>query len=102
MQSDGGSRRLATSNWLSSKGGQMYSHSLSAGRHLRRARLARAVLIVAAAVVVLAVPAPTLAAEPMVVPPTGPSYNDLAVAWWQYALRQPAATNPVLHTTGAA
>src|SRR6185437_3171085 len=31
----------------------------------------------------------------------GKSYNQLAVAWWQYVLGQPAATNPLQDTTGA-
>src|SRR3954454_22164327 len=54
-----------------------------------------------AALVALPVPAASRAAEPVVVPPAGTTYNDLAVAWWQYALGQPAATNPLLDPAGA-
>jgi hypothetical protein len=36
-----------------------------------------------------------------VVPSVGPLYDALSVAWWQYTLAQPAATNPLLDTTGA-
>jgi hypothetical protein len=71
-----------------------------AGAAPRCAALARMVAIVAA-LVVLAVPVASRAAEPVVVPPTGTTYNDLAVAWWQYALGQPAATNPLSDPTGA-
>ena len=51
----------------------------------------------------LALPA-TAAAHPQrppVVPSVGPLYDALSVAWWQYTLAQPAATNPLLDTTGA-
>jgi hypothetical protein len=54
-----------------------------------------------AALVALTVPAASRAAEPVVVPPAGTTYNDLAVAWWQYALGQPAATNPLSDPIGA-
>jgi hypothetical protein len=67
---------------------------------LRCVALARKVAMLAA-VVALAVPAASRAAEPVVVPPAGTTYNDLAVAWWQYALGQPAATNPLGDPTGA-
>lgn len=33
--------------------------------------------------------------------PYGQSYGEWAVDWWQWALAQPVATNPVLDTTGA-
>src|SRR5438874_1039571 len=33
--------------------------------------------------------------------PYGHSYGEWAAAWWQWALTQPAATNPVLDQTGA-
>jgi hypothetical protein len=36
-----------------------------------------------------------------VVAPTGNSYNQMAVDWWQYVLGQPTATNPLTDTTGA-
>jgi hypothetical protein len=35
------------------------------------------------------------------VPPFGKLYDRLSVAWWQYALAQPAATNPLFDPTGA-
>ncbi|MGB0091046.1 MAG: hypothetical protein WBP81_00675 [Solirubrobacteraceae bacterium] len=35
------------------------------------------------------------------IPPVGKIYNRVAVAWWQYALGQPTATNPLLDPTGA-
>jgi hypothetical protein len=65
-----------------------------------RVSLARAIAAVAA-LVVLAVPAASRAARPVVVPPAGTTYNDLAVAWWQYALGQPTATGPLGDPTGA-
>jgi hypothetical protein len=61
----------------------------------------RAVLVV----LLLLLASPSVAAagsravEP--VPPSGTTYNRLAVAWWQYALGQPESTNPLLDTTGA-
>jgi hypothetical protein len=33
--------------------------------------------------------------------PYGKSYSEWAAAWWQWVLGQPAATNPVLDTSGA-
>lgn len=33
--------------------------------------------------------------------PAGKSYGQLAAGWWQWALTQPAATSPLLDTTGA-
>jgi hypothetical protein len=35
------------------------------------------------------------------VPPFGKLYDRLSVAWWQCALAQPAATNPLRDPTGA-
>ena len=83
----------------------MTSHLLVAALRFGRAgrrcvSLARRVVMLAA-LLVLAVPAAARAAEPVVVPPTGTTYNDLAVAWWQYALGQPKATNPLLDPIGA-
>lgn len=46
-------------------------------------------------------PAVAAPASPVVIPPAGSSYDDLAVAWWQYVDKQPAATNPLTDTTGA-
>src|SRR3954452_4789044 len=67
---------------------------------LRWLRLGRKAAMLAA-LVALTVPAASRAAGPVVVPPAGTTYNDLAVAWWQYALGQPAATNPLKDPTGA-
>lgn len=53
------------------------------------------------AVTTLVVPAVAYAREPGVIPPVGKVYNQLAVAWWQYALGQPTATNPLVDPTGA-
>jgi hypothetical protein len=43
--------------------------------------------------------------NPPVLPPTahpyGQTYSEWAADWWQWALEQPTATNPVLDTTGA-
>ncbi len=57
-------------------------------------------------VLALAIPAGTSAASSAaraapVVPPFGKLYDRLSVAWWQYALAQPAATNPLVDPTGA-
>jgi hypothetical protein len=58
------------------------------------------------AVFALAIPAGASAASSgshvaPVVPPFGKLYDRLSVAWWQYVLAQPAATNPLLDPTGA-
>src|SRR3954467_3003918 len=65
---------------------------------LTRAALVRA-LAALGALAALAVPSAVSAATP--VPPSGTSYNNLAVAWWQYALGQSAPTNPLTDRTGA-
>jgi hypothetical protein len=65
---------------------------------LTRAALVRAVAALGA-LVALAVPSAVSAATP--VPPSGTTYNELAVEWWQYALGQPASTNPLTDKTGA-
>src|SRR3954454_20437518 len=65
---------------------------------LTRAALVRA-LAALGALAALAVPSAASAATP--VPPSGTTYNNLAVAWWQYALAQPAPTNPLTDKTGA-
>jgi hypothetical protein len=54
-----------------------------------------------AALALAGAPSAIAATEPFVVPPSGTQYNDLAVAWWQYALGQPADVNPLLDATGA-
>lgn len=54
----------------------------------------------AVASVALASPAAAASTSP-VVAPSGTTYNDAAVDWWQYVLGQPAATNPLTDTTGA-
>jgi hypothetical protein len=65
---------------------------------LTRTALMRTVAALGA-LVALAVPSAVSAATP--VPPTGTTYNNLAVAWWQYALGQPVPTNPLTDKTGA-
>lgn len=63
--------------------------------------------IIALALLALAIiPAHALAAQPgEVVPPNGTpyghTYSEWAAQWWQWALGQPAATNPALDDTGA-
>src|SRR4051812_7253552 len=104
MQAGAGRPRLA-STLRSFKGGQMYPTShVTAGQprwaRPRRFSLPRTALILAAAIA-LALPAPSVAADPVVVPRAGTTYSALAVAWWQYVLRQPTATNPLLDQTGA-
>ncbi len=39
--------------------------------------------------------------HPHVIPPFGKLYDRLSVAWWQYTLAQPAASNPLQDPTGA-
>jgi hypothetical protein len=53
------------------------------------------------AVCLLASPAQATAPRPHIVPPVSGLYDHLSVAWWQYVLAQPAATNPLLDATGA-
>jgi hypothetical protein len=55
---------------------------------------------VATAAAAPAAPA-SASARPVVVPQVGKLYNVLAVAWWKYALGQPATTNPLTDPTGA-
>jgi hypothetical protein len=71
----------------------------------RRARHLRPLLVLAV-FAALALPAgaaahPGQGRQAHVVPPIGKLYDHLSVAWWQYVLAQPAATNPLLDTTGA-
>lgn len=69
---------------------------------LRAVKVAAAVAVASlVAVTVLTTPAGAATANPPVVPPTGTTYNDLAVLWWQYALGQPESSNPLVDTTGA-
>jgi hypothetical protein len=70
-------------------------------RWARRVILAAAVGVAALVVAPVGAAWAARAAEPVVVPPSGSIYNYLAVAWWQYALGQPKATNPLLDPTGA-
>lgn len=65
---------------------------------LTRAALMRVVAALGA-LVALAAPSVVSAATP--VPPSGTTYNNLAAAWWQYALGQPVPTNPLTDKTGA-
>lgn len=68
----------------------------------RRGSATLLAVIATSAVALLASTAPAGAApsRPFVVPPFDGLYNGLAVAWWNYALGQPAATNPLTDTTG--
>jgi hypothetical protein len=79
------------------------SHHQPARHPPRRPRLPRRLTTVglAAAALLAFSGAPASAAEPVVVPPIGPSYDALAVGWWQYVLSRPADTNPLTDTTGA-
>jgi hypothetical protein len=76
------------------------SKSFLSGREPRHRVSARLALLGATAAVTLAAAAPATAA-PVVVPPTGDVYNQLAVAWWQYVLARPTPANPLLDATGA-
>jgi hypothetical protein len=59
------------------------------------------VLAVVSALAVPAAAASSPSRAPHVVPPFGKVYDRLSVAWWQYVLAQPAASNPLLDETGA-
>src|SRR3954452_5896786 len=52
----------------------------------------------------LAIPAPPAAAQGPVIPPGttigGKTYAEWSAAWWQWAVRIPSPTNPVLDSTG--
>jgi hypothetical protein len=70
---------------------------------VRSGRLA--VLAVLGALIALALPAGATAtaphaARPHVFPPVDGLYDHLSVAWWQWVLAQPAATNPLPDPTG--
>ncbi len=76
-------------------------------RHLESVRRARIVLVAVATALVLGAFAATAFAQdaqPRVLPPTahphGQSYGAWAAQWWQWALGQPVAVNPVLDETG--
>jgi hypothetical protein len=45
-------------------------------------------------------PASAAPAQPVVIPNAGPMYGALSVTWQKYTNEQPAATNPLLDTTG--
>jgi hypothetical protein len=65
-------------------------------------------LLVAGALLLVPLAPATQAANPSprVLPPTshafGKTYAEWSVAWWQWALSQPAPSNPILDTSGAA
>lgn len=68
-----------------------------------RSGVARLLAVIAASAVALLASSASAAAaprKPFVVPPVGGLYNGLAVAWWNYALGQPAATNPLTDASG--
>jgi len=79
-------------------------------RVCRRKRL-RLLVVTGAALVAAVVCAPAGASPPnaaaprvvppLVIPPVPGVYETLAVRWWQYALGQPTATNPLTDPTGA-
>jgi hypothetical protein len=84
-------RESTAAAWTSAQG--------TSGR-VRGAWLRRAVLMLVVFAALSIAPA-ARATAPLVIPPIGKTYNYLAVAWWQYALGQPTATNPLLDRTGA-
>jgi hypothetical protein len=61
---------------------------------------ARAAVVLCGLAVLCAPSAASATSRPVVIPPFGKVYNGLAVAWWQYAVSRPAATNPLRDTTG--
>ena len=64
-------------------------------------RVAVLVTVLALAIPAGASAATSAARAAPVVPPFGKLYDRLSVAWWQYTLAQPAATNPLVDPTGA-
>jgi hypothetical protein len=70
-----------------------------ARRRLRPVPAVTVLLLLAA----LALPTSAAATSrhPLIVPPVGKLYDHLSVAWWQYVLEQPKATNPLLDQMGA-
>lgn len=78
----------------------MLSPSLVAAARPRLVALRRSALLAVAALTAAVLAAPTAAAAVNPLPPAGRTYERLAVDWWQYALGQPAATNPLQDTTG--
>jgi hypothetical protein len=73
-----------------------------ASRFARRLRTVTVLAVVSAlAVSAGAAAAPGQSRAPRVVPPLGKIYDRLSVAWWQYVLAQPAASNPLRDRTGA-
>jgi hypothetical protein len=61
----------------------------------------RAAVLLCALVALCAPSVASATSRRVVIPPFGKVYNRLAVAWWQYAVSRPAATNPLRDTTGA-
>jgi hypothetical protein len=82
------------------------SRSISQARDPQRFAKPARRLAVLGVVLALAVPTGAAAAftrerAPLVLPPVGKLYDALSVAWWQYALAQPATSNPLSDPTGA-
>ena len=66
----------------------------------------RHVMVAVLAVGLLLMPIEALATSPRIIPasgsPHGHTYGEWGAAWWQWALSQPVASNPVLDDSGAA
>ena len=80
-------------------GGLPHRVRLPGARAMRRA--AAVTVVVALCASGASAAAAVASARPRVVPPVGRLYDDLSVAWWKYALAQPAAANPLVDETGA-
>ena len=80
-------------------GGLPHGVRLPGARAMRRA--AAVTVVVALCASGASAAAAVASARPRVVPPVGRLYDDLSVAWWKYALAQPAAANPLVDETGA-
>lgn len=76
------------------------SQSIQTAQRRPRALHAVTVLVLLAALV-LPASAAAGSRQPLIVPPGGKLYDRLSVAWWQYVLAQPAASNPLADETGA-
>src|SRR3954468_9608101 len=73
---------------------------MQSGRSKRSLRVVTAAVVSVLAVLVVAGPAGAQR-DPVVPPgPLGTSYSEWAARWWQWALAQPAAVNPIRDTTG--
>ena len=74
-------------------------HCRVAGRSVRSVVVV-SVLVTLASVAVIAAPAQG-AVLPSTAHPYGHTYSEWGAKWWQWAVTQPAASNPVLDSTGA-